>query len=87
MHMFGDWLQGFNSVLKPVFLLGRRCCAERSRSVEMTWFLRKKNLCSLLHVIIEAFKLDYPSARGYVTVGCGGITTLDANDYSIFFGA
>jgi hypothetical protein len=33
---------------------------------------------------IEAFKLVYPTARGGVDVGCVEISTLGANDRSLF---
>jgi hypothetical protein len=50
-HMFGDWLQGFNSVLKPLLLLGAAVLCWALWICRNDLVFEKKILCSPLQVI------------------------------------
>jgi hypothetical protein len=50
-HMFGDWLQGFNSVLKPMLLLGAAVLCWALWICRNDLVFEKKLLCSPLQVI------------------------------------
>jgi hypothetical protein len=86
-HLFGDWLHGFNNVLKTVFILGATmmCWALWIHRNDLVF--EKKTFCDFASYPFgdsKAFKLGYPSARGGAVVGCGGIVTLGANGHCLF---
>jgi hypothetical protein len=88
-HMFWDWLQGFNSVLKPMLLLGATVLCWALWICRNDLVFEKKTLVFSFtgypFDVIEALKLGHPSARGVAAVGCGGFVTLGANDHGLFF--
>ena len=40
-HMFGSWLNGFRTDLKPLLLLGRQLLVGHFGYAEMIWYLKK----------------------------------------------
>jgi hypothetical protein len=50
-HMFGDWSQGFNIVLKPMLLLGAAVLCWALWIYRNDLVFEKKLLCSLLQAI------------------------------------